>query len=81
MEVIIQKETVMRYKALRKVLPHEINNSRFNEDHVYRELAHSLVKEIPMEDLKRLFVMEKVDPELPYEPTLYKAEILIQNKY
>lgn len=70
----------MEFRAEIKVSAFDRNHPRFNEETTYRELAFLMVKDMPLEVVKQLFNMRKMNPETPEEPVRYRAEILIEEK-
>jgi len=62
----------VRFKALNfikmknrgevKVTPELLNNTKVNDEYLFRELARKMVSDIPLEELHKLINLNKIDP-------------------
>jgi phosphoenolpyruvate carboxylase len=45
-----------------KVISELFNNKRFKDEYFFRNLAHKIVSEMPLEELHKLIKLTKIDP-------------------
>ena len=45
-----------------KIRPEHLEDIRVNEDYIYRSLAMRMIKEMPMDELRKLIEFTKTDP-------------------
>lgn len=55
----------MIHKAKTKVTHELLAHSPINDEFLFRELAHKLVKDMPLEELKKLIFFTKTDANTP----------------
>ena len=60
----------MKYKAEQKIRNEVLTETTIKEEHLFRELAFSIVKELPIDKLKQLFNLKVV---YAFEEDLEKA--------
>ena len=65
----------MRTKSEAMISREELSGSRINDEYIFRDLARSMVNEMPIDDLQKLIKFTKVDPLLIDDRIkLYHAE-------
>lgn len=52
----------MRYQCEVKVTPELLENTKVNDEYLFRDLARKIVSEMPLELLKDLIQLDKIDP-------------------
>jgi len=52
----------MKYKIEVKVTPELLANTEVNDEYLFRELVHKMIREIPFDELKKLMNFTKTDP-------------------
>jgi hypothetical protein len=52
----------MRNKLEIKVTPEFANNTKTNDEYLFRDLARKMVSEMPLEELHKLVNLTKIDP-------------------
>ena len=52
----------MKNRCEVKVIPELLNNTKVNDEYIFRNLARKMVSEIPLDELHKLINLTKIDP-------------------
>lgn len=58
--IVVKKNNIMKYRVEREIINQVLTETTVKEEQLFREVAFSIVKELPIDKLKQLFNLKVV---------------------